>query len=172
MLVKNFYQVGQAMNEKTQVEWGPILLDPQTQTVVVQDHFMSDKLQKFKLQKFVAAYDTPPGTNHYEFQNLNEFLMKNPGSKAISYSLKNYSAEPLCHLFRSMFVTMENPEQVIPVAFFIDETSRKLTVATSLPNEIIERANEADKKMMVDAISKYHSFIAKFVELCDAGPGH
>ena len=166
-LMKNYVQaIIQYLAETQELPEEPksgYLFDSETQIVVLQKNVPDDMLQEMfdRAQAFVAAYDTPPGTAEYPYQNLSEYLAKTPGAKATSYSLNNYSAEPLCHFFRSMYGTLTHDvEQTHPVAWFIDETSKKLIVAGNLPDQMID-----DEKIGV----QFDSFIAKFVELCDAG---
>ena len=149
-LLRNLYQaVAETENKSTPP---PVLFDAQSQTVVViiTDRFFLDA---DNLQTMAGFYDAGAEIK-YGWKNLNDFLAQNPGATAKSYPLTNYPAEPLCHLLRCLFSAVHQGTGVsMQTAFFTDETSKKLMVATTEQDE--------------DDRNKLHQMFTKFVELCD-----
>ncbi|MCL2117215.1 MAG: hypothetical protein FWH27_02190 [Planctomycetaceae bacterium] len=128
-----------------------VLFDPQSQTVVLTN-LDTSFLSADEMSKMAEFYDAEPEIR-YAWISLNEFLAQNPGASAKSYSLNNASAEPLCHFLRSLYNRTNNSDTGDCFAFFTDETSKKLMIATT----------EKDG----DMLNKLHQCLAKFIELCD-----
>ena len=128
-----------------------VLFDPQSQTVVLTN-LDTSFLSADEMSKMAEFYDAEPEIR-YAWISLNEFLAQNPGASAKSYSLNNASAEPLCHFLRSLYNRTNNSDTGDCFAFFTDETSKKLIIATT----------EKDG----DMLNELYQCLAKFIELCD-----
>ena len=148
MLLRNFAKAVMETNNKEFANSLNVYYDNNTQTVVVLHH---ENWIKDELPAIVSFYDAQPGTINYAYANLSDFLTKNPGAKAKSFSVKNIPAETLCHFLRCLISGSAVPEDSMKIAFFADEKSKKLIVAHNM--------DEDEDDIFPD--------ITKFIELCD-----
>jgi len=144
MLLKNFAITAGEL-DKESVGFA-VHFDASTQTVVVlyqSDNFIEE------ITNMVPFYDAKSGASNYEYASLSDFLAKHPGAIAKSFQVKNIPAESVCHFWRCFYASAKQQDSVgvIKIAFFVDEKSQKLMVA-SIDDGIFQA-------------------IAKFVELCN-----
>ncbi|MCL2623930.1 MAG: hypothetical protein FWD31_09725 [Planctomycetaceae bacterium] len=181
-LLKNIFQVSGEVGGSA----FPLLVwyDSASQTVVLRDPG-----EMIPLQTMLELYDRPLGQEaiQYPWASLNEFLAKNPGAQARSYSFKSASVESASVAGRinsePASVAGRSGLESASVAgrsgleSAINHFLRCLygAVGDRRSSELAFFADETSHKLITaivaeddeEEIASFHKAIAKFVELCD-----